>query len=99
MYILFLYLCYFLIVMLLLLLARIDSSPLPLTREAFILKTISRILFLVTSATLIVDTKNCEIKEKDSAQNNCKPLQTVWSIALEMGPRSLSPGCRTLKQR
>ncbi|KAF3832602.1 hypothetical protein F7725_026267 [Dissostichus mawsoni] len=35
--------------------------------------------------------KKLRIKERDSAQNNCKPLQTVWSIVLEMRPRSFSP--------
>ncbi|KAI9528419.1 hypothetical protein NQZ68_020244 [Dissostichus eleginoides] len=43
--------------------------------------------------------KKLRIKERDSAQNNCKPLQTVWSIVLEMRPRSFSPVCRTFNQR
>ncbi|XP_056268684.1 rho family-interacting cell polarization regulator 2-like [Pseudoliparis swirei] len=59
----------------------------------------NRKLVVVAAVSLIVDTKNCEIKERDSAQNNCKPLQTVWSIALEMRLRSCSPWGRTIKQR
>lgn len=66
---------------------------------AFMVKIPCRMRPLVTSANFMVDTKNCEIKEKDSAQNNCKPLLTSYSIVLEMKPRSHSPGCRTVRQR
>ncbi|MED6238626.1 hypothetical protein ILYODFUR_017867 [Ilyodon furcidens] len=63
------------------------------------LKSRPRKYLWVCAVSLTLDTKNCEIREKDSAQNNCKPLLSESSISLRMGLRLYPPGCRTLKQR
>lgn len=75
------------------------ASLSPGPKQALTLKNASRKWYAVIAVDFTVNTKNCEIKEKDSAPNNCKPLQTASGTVLEMGPGSCPPGGRTLKER
>lgn len=76
-----------------------NSFRLSLSCRAFIVKTVTGSRFRCVQRVFHCGHKNCEIKETDSAQNNSKPLETVRSIASEMGLWAFSPGCRTFKRR